>query len=90
MVVIKISDEYTISIPIPYRQMFPAGQEVAVIADPRGRLIIMPIEQIRAVLMETFGMWADRADLPDSITHMDEMRRGHRLNDIGLRSDEAN
>src|SRR3990172_8106104 len=46
MVVIKISDEYTISIPIPYRQMLPAGQEVAVIADPRGRLIIMPMKLI--------------------------------------------
>lgn len=84
MIVTKISSEFTVHIPDAYREMFSAGQEVSISADAQGRLIITPIEQIRAALMETFGMWADRTDLPtDSIAIMDDMRRGQRLEEMG-------
>jgi hypothetical protein len=54
------------------------------------RRVALSAEQIRARLMETFGMWADRTDLPaDSIDYVDEIRRGHRLDDLGLRHDET-
>ena len=53
---------------------------------PKPRLILMSAEQIRARLMETFGMWADRTDIPaDRIDCMDEIRRGHRLDELGRR-----
>ncbi|MBN1887860.1 MAG: hypothetical protein JW850_07705 [Thermoflexales bacterium] len=42
-------------------------------------------EQIQAVLMETFGMWADRTDIPaDSIEYVNQIRRGYRLEELGL------
>ena len=85
MMTVTITRDFTLPIPAPLRRLFPAGQEVAISTDTQGRLIITPIEQVRAVLMETFGMWADRADLPpDSLDIMDEMRRGLRLNEMGL------
>ena len=85
MVVIKVGPEYTLSIPDRFRKALFAGQEVAISEDAQGRLIITPIEHIRVVLLETFGMWADRVDLPqDGVEYMDEIRRGHRLSQVGL------
>ena len=90
MVVTKIGQEFTLNIPDQFRQKFTPGQEVAVSTDAQGRLVVTPIEQIRALLMETFGMWADRTDLPaDSINYVDDIRRGRRLDEMDLRSDEA-
>ncbi len=89
MVTTKISPEFGLDIPGEFRSMLQPGQEVAVSADGAGRLIVTPTEQVRAQLMETFGMWADRTDVPtDGVAYMDEIRRGHRLDD-NLRSHEA-
>jgi len=64
-----------------------AGQEVSVSLDKQGRLIITPIEQVRAVLKETFGMWADRSDIPiDGTEYVDQIRRRRRLDDPRLRT----
>ncbi len=43
------------------------NQRVAISSDEQGRLMIMPIEDIRARLMETLGMWADRTDIRDGV-----------------------
>jgi hypothetical protein len=70
--------------------LLPAGQEIDISADTQGRLIITPIEHVRALLMETFGMWADRTDLPAaSIDYVDEIRRGQRLDEMGELPDET-
>ncbi len=85
MVVIKVSPEYTLRIPDGFRKTLSAGQEVAISEDAQGRLIITPIEYVRVMLLETFGMWADRTDLPrDGVEYMDEIRRGDRLSQVGL------
>lgn len=90
MVLIRVSPDYTLNIPVRFRKTLAVGQEVAISIDAQGRLVITPIEQIREILMETFGMWADRADFPrDGIEYMDEIRRGHRLNEIGAQGDET-
>lgn len=89
MIVTKISSEFTVPIPDEFRAKFAAGQQVVISTDAQGRLVLTPLEQIRARLMETFGMWADRTDLPsDSIAYMDEIRRGQRLEQLGIRADE--
>ena len=86
MVTIRVSSDYTVKIPTKFRRGLRAGQEVAINVDKQGRLIITPIEQVRAILKETFGMWADRTDIPaDGIEYVDEIRQGHRLDDLGLR-----
>jgi hypothetical protein len=78
-----ISPDFTLRIPDQFRNLLSAGQEVSVSADAQGRLVITPIEQIRAQLLETFGLWADRTDIPtDGAAYVDEIRRGHRLNDL--------
>jgi hypothetical protein len=83
MIVVRVSPEYTLNIPDRYRQLLRIGQEVALSTDAQGRLLITPIETIRATLMETFGMWKDRTDLPrDGVEYMDQIRRGERLNQM--------
>ncbi len=80
MVTVKVAPDYTVNIPDQFRSLLPAGQELAVSTDAQGRLILTPIEQIRTRLMETFGMWADRTDIPaDGVAYMDEVRPGRRL-----------
>jgi hypothetical protein len=90
MIVTKINQDYTLRIPDSFRRLLAAGQEVTVSADAQGRLIVTPVEQIRALLMETFGMWADRADQPaDSLDYVDDLRRGQRLDDLELPANET-
>lgn len=89
MIVTKISSEFTIAIPDEFKSQFTPGQPVTVTADAQGRLVVARIEQIQAILEETFGMWQDRTDIPkDGITYVDEIRRGHRLNALGIEWNE--
>lgn len=42
------------------------------------------------ILLETFGMWAGRDDLPtDGVAYVDEIRRGERLNELGAAVSET-
>ena len=82
MVTVHVSSDYTVKIPSKFHSRLRAGQEVAVNVDAQGRLIITPIEQMNALLQETFGMWADRKDIPtDGVEYVDYIRRGRRLDD---------
>ncbi len=86
MVTVRVSAEYTVKIPSKFRPALRAGQEMAVSIDQQGRLILTPIQQVRAILDETRGMWADRTDIPtDGVEYMDEVRKGKRLERLGLR-----
>lgn len=38
-------------------------------------------QQWQAALQSTFGMWADRVEMGDSVTYVQTIRRGHRLDD---------
>ncbi len=86
MVTTKIGSDYTIKIPENFRANLQIGQKVAVSVDAQGRLILTPMEQARAILDETFGIWAKRTDISKSgIRYMDRIRRGRRLKNLGLR-----
>lgn len=90
MVISKISEKFTLLIPERFRSLISPGQEVIITLDKKGRIVVTPMEQIRSALMETFGMWEERADLPkDSIKYMDEIRRGDRLSRFIAENNEA-
>jgi bifunctional DNA-binding transcriptional regulator/antitoxin component of YhaV-PrlF toxin-antitoxin module len=83
---VTVSSQYTVKIPEHFRSKLRVGQQMAISVDAQGRLILTPLEQAHKILDETFGIWADRTDIPKSgIKYMDQMRRGHRLKDLGLR-----
>jgi hypothetical protein len=85
MVTVRIGPQYTVKIPESLRSKLSVGQQMAISLDEQGRLVLTPLEQVRSILDETFGIWADRADIPKSgIKYMDKVRRGHRLKDMGL------
>lgn len=47
-------------------------------------------EMWQQALAATFGMWADRDDIDgDSVSYVQSIRRGHRLNDMLEQVDEA-
>lgn len=90
MVVTKITQKYTLSIPNEFRKALPAGQEVAITIDRVGRLVVTPIEKIREALAESFGMWADRTDIfADSLRYVSEIRQGYRLNSTPVNTNET-
>jgi hypothetical protein len=86
-----IGPEFTLSIPVEFRKFLTAGQRVAVSTDGQGRLIVTPIEVYRALLAESFGMWASRVEM-DSVSYVNSLRRGNRLEQFQLRDsdDDAN
>jgi len=80
MVVTRITIKHTLDIPDEYREALPVGQEVAITLDKQWRMVVTPIEKIRAALMESFGMWAERSDIPaDSVQYVREVRKGYRI-----------
>ena len=77
MAMTRISPRYTLKIPAQYRDLLRAGRNVAIQPDEQGRLIITPVESPRGALLATFGIWADRDDLPsDAVAAMDSLRQG--------------
>jgi hypothetical protein len=90
MIVARITPEFTLKIPDEFRPILAAGQEVALSADAQGRLVVTPIDQIRARLLETFGMWAARNDVEvESIDYVNEIQRGQRLDGTQHRLNEG-
>ena len=90
MVVTKIGPKYTLNIPDEFRKALPAGQEVAITIDKQGRMVVTPIEKIREALVESFGMWADRSDIPaDALKHVREIRKGYRLDKTRVDENET-
>jgi bifunctional DNA-binding transcriptional regulator/antitoxin component of YhaV-PrlF toxin-antitoxin module len=86
MLRVKVESDFRITLPEPLRAPLHVGDELMVTTDPVGRIIITPEARIRTILEETAGMWADRADIPaDGVEYVNEIRRGHRLDDLGLR-----
>lgn len=90
MVVTRITPKNTLTIPAEFRKLLPAGQEVAISIDRQGRLVITPVEKIRAALEESFGMWADREDIPlNGTRYVREIRQGYRIDTIRDGEDET-
>jgi bifunctional DNA-binding transcriptional regulator/antitoxin component of YhaV-PrlF toxin-antitoxin module len=90
MVLAKITPKYTLNIPDEFRKILSAGQEVAITIDKQGRMVVTPIEKIREALSESFGMWADRADITDDVRHyVREIRKGYRLDETRADSNET-
>ena len=83
MVITHIDPKFMLNIPDEFRKNLSAGQEVAISMDEHGRLVVTPVEQVREALMESFGIWAERKDIPaDGTKYVDAARKGKRLDKI--------
>ena len=86
MVITHIDLKYMINIPDEFRKNLSAGQEVAISMDEQGRLVVTPVEKVCEALMESFGMWAERTDIPaDGTKYVNAARKGKRLDKIRAR-----
>lgn len=91
MTKVLIEEAYRVTLPLEVQELVPVGAAVWVTVDEAGRIILTPESRVQAILMETYGMWADRDDLPaDGITYVDEIRQGQRLDNLNLIPDEIN
>lgn len=90
MTKLLVEEGYQLNLPPELRSLAPVGTEFKVTVDETGRIILTPETKLRAVLMETFGMWADRDDLPaDGVEFVNDFRRGQRLNELGITNVET-
>ncbi len=88
MTIAIVNSEFALNIPPQFQEFIQAGDKVSINVDSSGRLIITPIEMIRARLQETFGMWADRDDIPaDSVDYVNAIREGNRLDGLDYETD---
>ncbi len=90
MTTLRIEEGYQLSLPTELQAMAPIGAQFQVTVDDVGRIILTPEKQVRAILLETFGLWSDRNDIPtDGLTYMDNVRQGRRLDQPGIDFDET-
>lgn len=83
MINVHIEPDFRIPLPESLRGLLSVGDEVAMMRDAEGRIVIVPSQEIAARLDATFGLWAGREDMPaDGIAYMDGIRQGARLDAI--------
>ncbi len=82
MITVTIEDGFKIALPEAARKFFHEGDEVIVTRNGDGHFVILTLQQLREKLDESFGMWADRTDIPsDGVAFVNEIRRGYLVNE---------
>lgn len=81
MVTIQIEEGFKLKLPKEVRRNLKIGDELIAVTDASGRIIIFPPQPIQAELIDTFGIWSDRAEVEDAIAYMDNLRKGTRLDE---------
>lgn len=90
MTTIVIENDYQVRLPAEISELVPIGTRLQVTVDETGRIILSPEPDVKTILQECFGMWADRTDLPaDSVDYVNDIRRGQRLDEFGIGLDET-
>lgn len=85
MTKVLVEEGYQLSLPPELHSLAPVGSQFEITVDAAGRIILTPGPEIRAILMETFGMWSDREDVPtDGVEFVNGIRQGHRLDKLGI------
>jgi hypothetical protein len=75
------------SLPLAERRWLRDALNRVVEQEPPSPLVEINVRQI---LQETFGMWADRDDLPaDGVDYVNQIRQSTRWDDMGLAADEV-
>jgi bifunctional DNA-binding transcriptional regulator/antitoxin component of YhaV-PrlF toxin-antitoxin module len=89
MPTVLIENNYQVQLPAEIQKVVPVGTRLQISIDETGRIILAPEPDAAAVLRESFGMWANRRDLPaDGVAYVDDIRRGQRLDEWGIGADD--
>jgi hypothetical protein len=90
MTKVMVQEGYQLSLPPELQPLAPIGSQFLVTIDETGRIILTPEVDVRAILLETFGMWSARDDVPvDGVDYVDQIRQGQRLDQLGFSPDET-
>lgn len=85
MTKVLVEEGYQLNLPPELQSLAPVGTQFEITVDESGRIILTPETKIRAILMETFGMWSDHADVPaDGVEFVNDIRQGQRLDELGI------
>lgn len=90
MAVIRIENGFRVTLPESVRNGLCVGDELMAHRDEFGQIILTPRSTIQEALGTTFGMWADRTDIPkDGVEYVNQIRSGERFDEIRKRLHEA-
>ena len=82
MSMVKIEEGFKIVLPEKLRKSFSEGDEIMITRNADGHFVLLTLEQFKDLLNESFGMWADRTDIPsDGVAFVNEIRKGYWVNE---------
>lgn len=89
MPIVTIKNNYQVHLPAEIQKVVPVGTRLQISVDDTGRIILSPEPDVQAILRESFGIWADRTEVfVDGVDYVDDIRRGQRLDDFGIGTDD--
>ena len=89
MPTVTIENDYQVHLPAEIQKIVPVGARLQISVDEIGRIILSPEPDVVTLLQESFGMWANRTDLPaNGVEYVDEIRQGQRLDQFGIGADD--
>ncbi len=76
---IQIEKGFRLTLPEEFRGELKVGDELFIIVDRAGRIILLSETRIRETLQRTAGIWQARTDVPkDGVAYVNRLRRGRR------------
>lgn len=82
MATVTVEKGFQIVLPEKVRETFGEGDEIVITRNADGHFVLLTPQQFRDLLNESFGMWADRTDIPaNGVAFVNEIRRGYLVNE---------
>ena len=82
MAIVTVQQDFQIVLPEKARETFREGDEIVITRNADGHFVLLTPQQFQDMLNESFGIWADRTDIPaDGVAFVNEIRRGYLVNE---------
>ncbi len=82
MAIVTVQQDFQIVLPEKVRKTFHEGDEIVITRNADGHFVLLTPQQFQDMLNESFGIWADRTDIPaDGVAFVNEIRRGYLVNE---------
>lgn len=82
MATVTVQQGFQIVLPEKVRETFHEGDEIVITRNADGHFVLLTLQQFHDLLNESFGMWADRTDIPaDGVAFVNEIRPGYLVNE---------
>lgn len=83
MAMVTVQKGLQIVLPEKLRETFGEGDEIVITRNADGHFVLLTPQQFQDLLGESFGIWADRTDIPtDGVEYVNQIRNDGRFDEI--------